>query len=177
MEQIKKKIMLATIFYSINIYSMSPELGRAIVKFKEIFAVKEYYESNVEDHSIKDSVSYHQKKINVKNINTLPKASWNQSNKSTKINYDKYEVHIRKYNIRKSKNSTLKALYKLWKYEVYENDKFICIIFWTENGQEYPLPPTKTITLHDLRFLIPFMQPEASQRIFGSSTSLNSFFQ
>ncbi len=164
-------LLFLSFFYTINIYAInhfekpSPELHRAILKLKEIFPMKESYAYNYQDHSIKNSISYHQKKIKIRDVHAIPNTNWNQSKKSTKINYNKYVVNIKKYNIRKKNPCVLKNVYKMWKYEVYENNYFVCAIFWTEKGQEDSTAP---ITLHDLRFLKPFMPPEVAQRIFGT---------
>lgn len=162
------RFLFLSLFYTINIYAMAPEVHRAIDKFKEIFPIKEHYADNFQDHSIENSISYHQKKINIRDVNAIPNTNWNQSKRSAEINYDKYSVSIRKYNIRKKRPCVLAEVYKMWKYEVYESNDFVCTIFWTEKGNVYSAPITAPITLHDLRFLKPFMQPEVAQRIFGT---------
>ena len=74
--------LFLSFFYTINIYAInhfekpSPELHRAILKLKEIFPMKESYAYNYQDHSIKNSISYHQKKIKIRDVHAIPNTNW-----------------------------------------------------------------------------------------------------
>ena len=92
--------------------------------------------------------------------------------------YQNYQIVLRKYSPKKKDINDKNKLpkYKIWKYELFQDNQLKTIIFWTEKGEE--IMPEQIlnneqepieivpVNLTDLRFLVEFMEPLDALDIF-----------
>lgn len=176
-------IISLTLILNFKLFStqhISPEISNALKKFDMIMKnnLISYQQPNKDNCLIKDNISVINKNFSISKLKSSNYWTWNQSNSKTESKYQNYQIVLRKYSPKKKDINDKNKLpkYKIWKYELFQDNQLKTIIFWTEKGEE--IMPEQIlnneqepieivpVNLTDLRFLVEFMEPLDALDIF-----------
>ena len=170
----KINIFFLISIFNINLFSYSPELLRAINKFLEIMQtdLDNYQESDEKNCLLQNMISVSNNNVGTKLLNkNHHNLLFNQSNGRSFYKYYDYNIEIFKYSLRRKITDTKDLTFKIWKYEIYENNQFYKTIFWTEKGLCKPetniIIPIIPVYIKELKFLQEFMDKQTAVEIFG----------